>query len=294
MNEVKIRALIARRLGTAAPLPDRVDGVLWRGRCRPNILGKRDLLSKLPAHLKPRRWQQQVTKGEIVALLSMSDHARRIQRNFREYQARTKCNNETCPFTLSPLHECRPLFIRVKSCGYRRGFNLEMLAGYLASTGKCVDPVDNEPFTVPEIAKIKSLCERHRLGKLKIPVYRRPSEHGERTDVLRDQLNDLLDRMLDHAWVRFSIDRQERPTCRPLAFFLTSEVRDFRRFAIVAHTLFAHDATAFIEFMSFSMANCRVRAPAALRTDQFMETVDGVEKFLVRHLEVLTDTIMIT
>ena len=290
MNEVKILALVSRRLAVIVPLPNRVDGVLWRGRRRPNILGKRDLLSKLPPHLKPRRWQQQATKGEIVALLSVSDCARRIQRGYRAHMARTRCNNEICTFTLNPLNECHPLFIRVKSCGYRRGFNLEMLAGYLASTGKCVDPVDNEPFTVPEITEIKRLCEQHSLKTLVIPVYRPPSEHSDRTDVLRDQLDDLLDAMLEHVLVRDRFDRHTLPHCEPLGFFLTSEVRDFRRFALVAHTLHAHDVTAFIEFMAFSITHCR--GIAVNPTQAHTESLDRVERFLVRHLTVLTRTIM--
>ena len=89
-SEARIRAWVSQRLANAIPLPDRVDGFLWRGRCRLNVLGKWDLLSKLPLHLKPRQWEETATKVEIVALLSMNDYARPIQRCVREYAQRKR------------------------------------------------------------------------------------------------------------------------------------------------------------------------------------------------------------
>ena len=89
-SETKISAWVSQRLGSAVPLPDRIYGVLWRGRCPSNKLSKSDLLSELPPHLKPRRWQEKATKTEIVALLSMSDLAIPIQQCFRAYAERQR------------------------------------------------------------------------------------------------------------------------------------------------------------------------------------------------------------
>ena len=186
------------RLRSKGPIPLYIDGKLIKN------ISKTELSKRIRAHTCapiPKK----LSRFQLAVLVVFNKEIITIQTSFRRKQL-IKTNklhdNDTCPFTLDALES--PMFIRTNSSGYRRAFNISMLADYFLINGSTVDPVDKEPFEHEDLVRLDKELKIHGYHKRNISnincedaqaMYRQQNENADQIDILIDEIHDYIQRI---------------------------------------------------------------------------------------------------
>ena len=171
-------------------LPDLVDGKHWRGRGGIDTLSRAELAEKVYQvfHAHVPSW---LSKAQLVAALEFK---RRIISTPGDGY-----DNTMCPLTQEDLED--PVFVRVTSSGYRRGFSLESIADYFLSSGSVLDPVDREPFTQDDLVRMDAALKVHGIERKSVANitsdaeqqrYREQRESEEIAELLEDAIREVF------------------------------------------------------------------------------------------------------
>jgi hypothetical protein len=200
-------------------LPSKFNNFLWNGRSKKHIT-KRGVMRAIRKQLYSRKIDlASLTKEELIGLSEFHKGIVNVQRLFRKSRVPT---NTVCPISLEPL--IKPVFIHRNATGFKRGYNLKVLAEYFLSCGKTVDPVDKQPYSKQTLVEMDKMLQRNNiilkpLSKINTEAeqkkYRLEKERLEEIQVLQDDIEDILwPKVLDT--ITF---------CVNLSFFLSSEHR---------------------------------------------------------------------
>lgn len=234
------------RLRAMGPIPLYIDGVLIKK------IPKRKLLARLQKYTE-RHIPKKLTRFQLAVLVVFHKELIAVQTSFRRKQLiqnNTVYHNDACPFTLDTPES--PLFIRTTSSGYRRAFNISMLADYFILNGMTVDPVDKEAFEHEDLVRLDNELKIYGLNKQSITdintderqvVYRQQQEEQDQVDILRDEIYNCIQivcQVVDYAHeLGAQIDDTEQYPCFKLLYQYVSLLfgLDNNACAIILHAL---------------------------------------------------------